>query len=141
MTLDPNQPVASLGALPDKLIMCVMADAKPLILHDNIDLASFLALTTPKGKEIIDAETFRRQYEEERWDALENKASGLVGATAPGAPAASSSPAQLLADIAASSVMSPVPPMLVLAAKMTLERFAVAVVPLPLLKETAGSEV
>jgi hypothetical protein len=101
LTLDPNQPIASLGTLPDKLIMCVMADGAPLILHDTIKPADFLALTTPAGKEIVDAETFRRQFEEERWDALENTASGLAGASAPGASAGSPSPAQLLAAIAA----------------------------------------
>jgi hypothetical protein len=64
---DPDRPVASLGSLPDPWIFCEMVDGRVLILKRSIEPAKFLALATPSGKEIIDADGLRREYEESRF--------------------------------------------------------------------------
>lgn len=103
LTLDPSQPIASLGSLPDKLIKCVMFDANPLIIRDDIDPASFFALSTPNGKEIVDAETLRRQFKEGGTNALAKQAGTLAASKTNEAgtqAAPSGSPTELLAIMA-----------------------------------------
>jgi hypothetical protein len=80
-----------------------MADAQPLIVRNTIDPVDFLALATPDGGEIIDADTLRRQFEANRWDALENLAGNLVGAVSPASPPAPSAET----PAAATAVQSP----------------------------------
>lgn len=90
LTLDPNAPLASLGTLPDRLVLCAMADGSSLFLRDIIEPADFLALATPAGGEIVDAETCRRRYEEELQVALQNRDRSLAGP----APEPASDPGQ-----------------------------------------------
>jgi Protein of unknown function (DUF1559) len=90
LTLDPTQPVASLGKLPDRLIKCVMADGSPLIIADDIEPADFFALATPNGKEIVDAEKLRRLFKERSTNNLAKQPNSQAPSTnADGSQAAS----------------------------------------------------
>lgn len=85
LVLDRQNPVASLGTLPDKLIYAVTADVKPLVMHDDISGDTLLALATPGGKEIVDAGTLRRKFEDARWKVLAQQAVKNAGSDVPSA--------------------------------------------------------
>jgi hypothetical protein len=80
LALDPSEPLKALGQRPDPLIFCVMVDAQPLVMFDDVVPTQFLALATPHGKEIVDADRYRREYDEQRWDTLEQAAKDQAGA-------------------------------------------------------------
>jgi hypothetical protein len=62
--LDPANPVASLGSLPEGCVLCVTADRESLPLSTTIQPAELMALATPRGKEVVDCETLRRAFQE-----------------------------------------------------------------------------
>lgn len=62
--LDAADPIASLGRLPEGCVLCVTADGQALPVSTKIAAAEFMALTTPRGNEVVDGETMRRAFQE-----------------------------------------------------------------------------
>lgn len=66
--LNPQSPLSCLGSVSGTHIAAVTANGKPVLLPIDIDPADFLALATPNGGEIIDADMYRRQTAESFWN-------------------------------------------------------------------------
>ncbi|MCA9138191.1 MAG: DUF1559 domain-containing protein [Planctomycetales bacterium] len=62
--LDPVDPVASLGKLPEGCVLCVTADAEALPLSTSIPAEDLVALATPSGNEVVDGQKLRRAFQE-----------------------------------------------------------------------------
>ncbi len=74
LAFDVNDPLAALGTIGAEDIHAVMADGSTITLPSSIDAATFKALVTLRGGEIVDADTLRREYREENGDGVD----GLV---------------------------------------------------------------
>lgn len=70
LVVDRDEPLGSLGQISDKYIATVTCDARLLMLPADIESSAFLALATPRGKEIIDGDTYRREFEETQWATI-----------------------------------------------------------------------
>lgn len=68
--LDLDDPFASLGAIPSRYIASVTATGRPLMLPLDVEASEFVAMATPSGKEVIQAETYRREFQESHWEIL-----------------------------------------------------------------------
>ncbi len=79
LTLDPQDPLAALGKISGRYIATVAVDGHPLMLPADIEAAKFHALATPRGKEIIDGEAYRREFAEANLSLLPALLKQLVG--------------------------------------------------------------
>lgn len=66
--MDPENPLDCLGEVRSRHIASVTVSAQPLLLPRDIEPANFLALATPNGGEVIDADTYRRQQSDSIWN-------------------------------------------------------------------------
>ncbi|MCA9223797.1 MAG: DUF1559 domain-containing protein, partial [Planctomycetales bacterium] len=65
LVFNPSDPLAALGDISSGQIRAVMADGRLLTAASTIDPATFKALVTIGGSEIIDVDTLRREYAEQ----------------------------------------------------------------------------
>ncbi len=79
LVLDLDDPLASLGAIPGRYIASVTVDGRPLMLPSDIEATEFLAMATPNGKEVIDADRYRREFEESQYAILPSLLRRLTG--------------------------------------------------------------
>ncbi len=62
LEFDVNDPLAALGTIDSDVIHAVTADGKIIRLLSSVAPATFKALVTINGDEIVDSETLRREY-------------------------------------------------------------------------------
>ncbi len=64
LPFDRNNPLAALGTIGAEDIHAVVADGATITLSSSIEAATFKALVTHRGGEIVDADALRREYRE-----------------------------------------------------------------------------
>jgi hypothetical protein len=60
LALNPVQPLAALGTLPDDVLHCALADGSLLSVAARFEPSVMTALATPAGGEVIDVDALRR---------------------------------------------------------------------------------
>ena len=72
LVMDPDVPLACLGEISGSYIATNTVDGRVLMIPANIEPSNFLALATPAGKEVIDGDSYRQEFNDSLWIMIPN---------------------------------------------------------------------